>query len=203
MTPLEAIRIWGLEKLGRYYSHYRAIVLNSQPDDLNIGNILVQIPRVQGGMKIVARAKTFAGGPGFGRKYFTPQPGEIVWVEFENGNPTKPLWSYHTWGEGECPEELQGIHTCGLVTPNGNKVVITEGEDKDSLEVKINDTSIKLEGDTITINGGKNKGLINIDEFRNFVDAVSKDLLIAKSGTNVAKWMASGLPKVEDTKVVH
>lgn len=83
MTPLEAIRIWGLEKLGRYYSHYRAIVLNSQPDDLNTGNILVQIPRVQGGMKIVARAKTFAGGPGFGRKYFTPQPGEIVWVEFE------------------------------------------------------------------------------------------------------------------------
>lgn len=203
MTPFEAIRLYGLEKLGRYYSKYRALVIDSQPDDKNIGNILVQVPRVQGGMKIIARSKAFAGGPGFGRKYFTPQPGEIVWVEFENGNPTKPLWDYHTWGETECPEELQGIHTCGLVTPNGNKVVITEGEDKDTLEVVINDTSIKLEGDTITINGGENKGLVNIDELRNFIDAVSKDLLVAKSGTNVAQWMGTGLPKLEDTKVVH
>ena len=203
MTPLEAIRIYGLEKLGRYYSKYRALVLDSQPDEDGTGNILVQIPRVQGGMKIVARAKAFAGGSGFGRKYFTPQPGEIVWVEFENGNPTKPLWDYHTWAQGECPEELQGIHTCGLVTPNGNKVVITEGEDKDVLEIAINDTNIKISGDTITINGGEKKGLVNIDVLRDFIDAVSKDLLVAKSGTNVAQWMASGLPQLEDTKVLH
>lgn len=203
MNPLEAIRIYGLEKLGRYYSKYRAIVLDSKPDEENIGNILVQIPRVQGGMKIKARAKAFSGGSGFGYKGFTPQPGEIVWVEFENGNPTKPLWDYHTWAKGECPEELQGIKTCGLVTPNGNKVIITEGEDKDILEVTINDTNIKISGDTITINGGNNKGLVNIDVLRDFIDAVSKDLLVAKSGTNVAQWMASGLPNLEDTKVTH
>ena len=203
MTPLEAIRIYGLEKLGRYYSKYRALVLDSQPDEEHIGNILVQVPRVQGGMKIVARAKDFSGGPGFGRKYFTPQPGEIVWVEFENGNPTKPLWSYHTWAKEECPEELHGIHTCGLVTPNGNKVVITESDDKDTLAIAINDTTIEMSGDTITINGGKNKGLVNIEELRNFIYAVSKDLLVAKSGTNVAQWMGTGLPKLEDTKVVH
>lgn len=203
MTPLEAIRIYGLEKLGRYYSRYRAIVLDPQPDEEHTGNILVQVPRVQGGMKIVARSKAFAGGPGFGRKYFTPQVGEIVWVEFENGNPTKPVWDYHTWANGECPEDLHGIHTCGLVTPNGNKVVITEGEDKDTLEIAINDTNIKMSGDTITINGGENNGLVNIDVLRDFIDAVSKDLLVAKSGTNVAQWMASGLPKLEDTKVVH
>lgn len=203
MTPLEAIRIYGLEKLGRYYSRYRALVLDSQPDDKNIGNILVQVPRVQGGMKIIARTKAFAGGPGFGCKYFTPQPGEIVWVEFENGNPTKPLWDYHTWGETECPKELQDTHTCGLVTPNGNRVVITEGESKDTLEVVINDTSIKLEGDKIVINKGDNKGLVNVEAIRGFIDAVSKDLLIAKSGTNVARWMATDLLKLEDTKVVH
>ncbi len=203
MTPLEAIRIYGLEKLGRYYSKYRAVVPDSQPDEDHTGNILVQIPRVQGGMKIIARAKPFSGGSGYGSKYFTPQPGEIVWVEFENGNPTKPLWDYHTWAQGECPDELQGTKTCGLVTPNGNRVVITEGDDKDTLEVKINDTSIKMTGDTITINDGKNKGLVNIDVLRDFIDAVSKDLLVAKSGTNVAQWMASGLPKLEDTKVVH
>lgn len=203
MTPLEAIRIYGLEKLGRYYSRYRALVLESTPDDEGTGNILVHIPRVQGGMRIVARAKAFAGGSGYGCKNFTPQPGEIVWVEFENGNPTQPVWEYHTWANGECPEELKDPHTCGLVTPNGNKVVITESEDNDTLEVVINDTSIKMSGDKITINGGDNKGLVNIDVLRDFIDAVSKDLLVAKSGTNVAQWMASGLPKLEDTKIVH
>lgn len=205
MTPLEAIRIWGLEKLGRYYSSYRALVIDSHPDDDNIGNIIVQLPgRVQGGMKIKARAKQFRGGPGFGAKYFTPQPGEVVWVEFENGNPTKPLWSYHTWAQDECPEDLKDIHTCGIVTPNGNKVLIEESEDGDSMSVTINGgSSIRVEKDKITFNKGDNKGMVNIDQLRSFIDAVSKDLLAAKSGTNVASWMASDLPKLEDTSITH
>lgn len=205
MTPLEAIRIWGLEKLGRYYSSYRALVIDSNPDDKNTGNILVQVPRVQGGIKTIARAKPFIGGPGFGAKYFTPQPGEIVWVEFENGNPTKPLWSYHTWGDNECPEELQDIHTCGIITPNGNKILIQESVNgEDSLSVSINEGSIlKIDKNTVTFNDGTNKGLVNIDELRNFIDAVSQDLVVAKSGTQVAKWMATGLPKLEDSKIIH
>lgn len=203
MTPLEAIRLWGLEKLGRYYSQYRAMVLDPHPDDSDTGNILVHIPRVQGGMKIVARSKSFIGGPGYGCRYFLPHVGEIVWVEFEGGNPTKPLWSFHTWGQNECPDDLKGRNVCGLVTPNGNRVIITEGEEKDTLEVQINNTSLKLEGDTITFNGGNHKGIINVDKFRSFVDAVSKDLLIAKSGTYVSQWMATDLPEIEDTKVLH
>ena len=71
-NPFEVLRIWGLEKLGRYYSQYRAIVVDSQPDDKNIGNIMVHIPRVQGGMKIVARSKASIGGPGYGKRFFLP-----------------------------------------------------------------------------------------------------------------------------------
>ena len=48
INVLEQLRIYGMEKLGRYYSQYRAIVLDPKPDDLNTGNIKVHIPRVQG-----------------------------------------------------------------------------------------------------------------------------------------------------------
>lgn len=203
MTPLEAIRLWGLEKLGRYYSKYRAIVLDSNPDNDNTGNIIVKIPRVQGGMIIKARSGSFYGGIGFGYKGFTPKPGELVWVEFENGNPTKPIWSYHTWGKLECPKDLRDINSCGIVTPNGNKIIIKESESKNTLEIIINNSSILLEDDQITINGGTNKGLVNIEPLRGFIQAVAKDLLIAQSGSNVSKWMSSDLSKLEDKKVNH
>lgn len=205
MTLLEVIRVWGLEKLGRYYSCYRAIVIDPHPDEDNTGNIIVQIPgRVQGGMVIKARSKQFKGGPGFGCKYFTPDKGEVVWIEFENGNPNKPLWSSHTWANGECPEDLQDNNTCGIVTPHGNKVLIKESEEGDSFSITINDGStVLVEKDKITFNTGENQGLVNIEQLRGFIDAVSKDLLAAKSGINVATWMATGLPKLEDTSIVH
>lgn len=228
MTPLEAIRIWGLEKLGRYYSAYRAFVIDPQPDDKHIGNILVHIPRVQGGMKIIARAKQMYGGPGFGAKYFQPKAGEIVWIQFENGNPTKPIWSYHTWAENECPEELQDINTAGLVTANGIKVLLNEPESGDSSlliqfpegpEVSVNQDSvtitkdqsvIKIEGSSVSVNSekvtfndGQNGGLVNISILRDLITTLQKDLVLAKSGTNLASWILQHSFDLEDKKVTH
>ena len=223
MTPLEAIRIWGLEKLGRYYSSYRAFVLDPKPDDKNIGNILVHIPRVQGGIKIIARAKSFYGGPGFGYKYFQPHRGEIVWIEFENGNPSKPLWSYHTWAEEECPEELRDINTAGLVTANGNKILIEETNDGSTIKVSINEGStFMLKDNTVTIeaekvsvdttkaengiilfNQGKKGGVVNISALRDLITAIQTDLAVAGSGTQVASFITTHLVDLVDTKVKH
>ncbi len=33
-----------------------------------------------------------------GFKYLAPKVGDIVFVTFEFGDPTKPLWEYHGWG---------------------------------------------------------------------------------------------------------
>ena len=115
------------------------------------------------------------------------------------------MWSYHTWGKDECPKDLQDIHTCGIVTPNGNKFLIQETEDSNKVSLLINDgTTIEIDGDKMTINGGNNKGLVNIESLRDFIQAVSKDLLVAKSGTNVAQWMATDMAtKLEDPNVTH
>ena len=116
----------GLEYLGRYYSTYRAIVINNN-DELNMNRVHVYIPSVQNGIKIWALPKsTTIGGCFLGLKVTTPLVGEVVYIEFEGGDPLRPLWSYHGWATGETPDDLKDNNSIGLVTPEGNKIYIKD-----------------------------------------------------------------------------
>lgn len=116
----------GLEYLGRYYSTYRAIVINNN-DELNMNRVHVYIPSVQNGIKIWALPKsTTIGGCFHGLKLTTPLVGEVVYIEFEGGDPLRPLWSYHGWATGETPDDLKDNNSIGLVTPEGNKIYIKD-----------------------------------------------------------------------------
>lgn len=223
----------GVEALGRYYSSYRGIVM-SVDDPEKAGKIAVQIPSIYNITKW-AFPKYHHGGPNTGFKYLTPPVGSLVYVEFENGDPSHPLWSFHGWAIDEVPEELNNPNTLGLVTPKGNKVylndddgvlkVVTNGgtsvkmvipddkeEDESEVTIDINDKGIQVKSkrnitiqddDRIIINGGINRGLVNIEQIESLVEAILKDLLIAQSGVNLNKWMAEEMPKMEDKKVSH
>ena len=116
----------GLEYLGRYYSTYRAIVINNN-DELNMNRVHVYIPSVQNGIKIWALPKsTTIGGCFHGLKLTTPLVGEVIYIEFEGGDPLRPLWSYHGWATGETPDDLKDNNSIGLVTPEGNKIFIKD-----------------------------------------------------------------------------
>ena len=116
----------GLEYLGRYYSTYRASVINNN-DELNMNRVHVYIPSVQNGIKIWALPKsTTIGGCFHGLKLTTPLVGEVVYIEFEGGDPLRPLWSYHGWATGETPDDLKDNNSIGLVTPEGNKIYIKD-----------------------------------------------------------------------------
>ena len=116
----------GLEYSGRYYSTYRAIVINNN-DELNMNRVHVYIPSVQNGIKIWALPKsTTIGGCFHGLKLTTPLVGEVVYIEFEGGDPLRPLWSYHGWATGETPDDLKDNNSIGLVTPEGNKIFIKD-----------------------------------------------------------------------------
>lgn len=65
-------------------------------------------------------------------------------------------------------------------------------------------SKIEVTGDSITINGGQNKGLVNVESVRSLVEALMKDLLIAGSGSNLSQWMATDMATaLEDKKVTH
>lgn len=205
MGPLDILRTRGLESIGRYYGTYRALVLNNE-DDQNQGRIFVHIPYVQTGIKAWAYPKSIGGGLGYGFKYLMPPKGEFVWVEFEYGDPARPVWSYHPWAQGEMPEELKSPNVIGLVTPKGH--YITLSEDEDVLTIQLEEgSSLRLEKDKITLKGSsgeaENQGLVNVGPLRKFIEAVAKDLMMVGSGANVAQWMTNGMVDLEDTKVVH
>lgn len=205
MGPLEILQTRGTEAIGRYYGTYRAIVLDNE-DGINVGKILVQIPFVQSGIEVWAYPKSIGGGLGYGFKYLMPPKGEFVWVEFEYGDPARPVWSYHPWALGEMPDELKSPNVIGLVTPKGHQIILDEENDTFFLKLE-GGASLKIEKDQITLVGqdgeSQNKGLVNIEPLRGFIQAVAKDLMVLGSGVNVSQWMAQDMLNLEDTKVIH
>lgn len=134
MTLVELIQERGLEAVGRFYSKYRAIVVDNKDPD-GIQNLMVVIPSIHDGIRTWARPKSQQGGIKYGMKYLTPMVGEVVWVEFEKGNPLKPLWSFHGWAIDEIPEELKENDTLGIVTPQGNKIFLKDDDGKLSISI--------------------------------------------------------------------
>lgn len=208
MDFISIIQKYGLEHVGRYYSTYRGMVVEVL-DDEGMGNILVFVPSV-GSLTVLARPKSFVGGINHGMKYISPKVGDVVLVEFEKGNPSIALWSYSSWGMGERPEELDDPDTLGIVTPSGNKIYLKDKEGKLILKIDKevdlevdNGSKVNITKDLVEINGGKNRGLVKIEALEELVVALQADLIVAKSGTNLSKWMSKYLPTWEDKKVTH
>jgi len=100
---VERIKMFGLEHFGRYYGTYRGVVIeNRDPEDR--GRIRVMVPSVAPDVVLPEWAipKTPAA---FEYGFFWPPPihtdekPSIAWVEFEGGDPTKPLYTGGYWGE--------------------------------------------------------------------------------------------------------
>jgi hypothetical protein len=83
----------------KYYGKYRAVVTNNV-DPLLIGRIQVIVPDVASlvpstwAMHCVPVAGVNMG------MFSPPQIGTGVWVEFERGDPSKPIWTGCYWGLG-------------------------------------------------------------------------------------------------------
>ncbi len=206
---VEKIQEFGIEFLGRYYSFYNGIVEDND-DLLKTGKLQVYVPSILGGIHIIAAQKSTFGSLGSGVKFLSPIIGDIVRIEFENGNLSMPVWSPSNWTQNEVPEELKPLDSVGFVTPNGNKVYL---QDNDGIltiqvtgeaEIKVEDgKSIRVSKEKVEINGGENGGIVNISAIRSLITALQKDLLIAKSGANLAQWMAENMSKLEDTNTTH
>lgn len=156
------ITFQGIESLGRYYSFYRGVVLdNVDPEHMN--RLQVAIPEVQGGIDIWALPFAQHGGLETGFKYLAPELGDTVWVMFEYGNPSKPLWTYCGWGSDQIAPELDSPTRMGFVTPNGNKILLEEVNGELLVETEGN-IQIKTKDKVITLNEGKNEGMVKINE---------------------------------------
>lgn len=171
----------GIESLGRFYSIYRGMVMdNDDPNHMN--SLQVAIPEIQGGIIVWALPFGQHGGLKTGFKYLAPEIGDTVYVMFEYGNPSKPLWTYHGFGLKQIPEELDGPNKMGIITPNGNMVILdeTSGELNIFTEGSITIKSNKV----IKFQNGSNEGLIKINELTNKLNQTISELEALRSSFN-------------------
>lgn len=87
----------------RYFGKYRGTVVDTD-DDTGRGRLQVAVPAVLGELKTWAMPCVPYAGDGVGF-YSLPKPGSGVWVEFEGGDPSFPIWTGCFWADNELPDE--------------------------------------------------------------------------------------------------
>ncbi|HEY8204615.1 MAG TPA: phage baseplate assembly protein V [Pyrinomonadaceae bacterium] len=88
--------------MSRYYGKYRGKVFNNTDPDQK-GRIQVTVPAIFGDVPLnwAMPSVPYAGMQN--AFYAIPPLQANVWVEFEGGDPEKPIWSGCFWGIGEVP----------------------------------------------------------------------------------------------------
>lgn len=142
----------GLEYFGRYYSSYRAFVIDTE-DPKGMNRVKVVLPTIHSNDEegTWAYPKNNWGGKDYGTN-LQPLKGDMVWVEFELGDLDYPIWSHGGYAKDEKPKEFVN-NTYGLKTPKGNLVIVDDREGKEGLLVKLKDNKdwIKLNLDNLEL----------------------------------------------------
>lgn len=87
----------------RHFGKYRGTVTNNS-DDTRRGRIEVRVPAVWGNTPVWAMPCVPYAGEKVGF-YSLPEPGTGVWVEFEGGDPSFPVWTGCFWADNELPDK--------------------------------------------------------------------------------------------------
>ena len=106
------------------------------------------VPAVMGDEAIWALPCLPLAGPGMGA-YLIPEVGAGVWVEFEAGDPSYPVWSGCYWGDGQTPTDNEGTDASPTL-----KVI----RSKEGLMVTLND-----EDQVITVSDKDGKNVVTIE----------------------------------------
>ena len=146
----------------KYFGKYRGSVISNE-DPLKMGRIQAQVPDVFGlATSGWAMPALPLAGPQVAT-YAIPPKGAGVWVEFEHGDKSFPVWTGCWWGDqGEVPASaLAG----DLSVPNivlqpqagtqGAPTVILSGSGDSITLTTAGGASLVITGDTIVISNGK------------------------------------------------
>lgn len=86
----------------RYFGKYRGVVTDNA-DETKRGRVKVRVPAVLGAVEVWAMPCVPYAGKQVGF-YAIPDAGAGVWVEFEAGDPSFPIWTGCFWGADELPD---------------------------------------------------------------------------------------------------
>ncbi len=179
--------------IGKYYGKYSGVVMDNQDTD-KAGRIQVQIPSIFGTTQAVWARPCFPA-----RHFFVPDIGDMVWVEFEAGDPSYPLWVGTWYKDGAVPTEAAVSPPDNRViqTPSGHTVEFSDksGDEKILIRHKGNAfLSIDKNGSVLIANqkgssislDADQQNITILEQHSNVVTMTSDGVTIAnKSGTTI------------------
>jgi uncharacterized protein involved in type VI secretion and phage assembly len=135
----------------RFYGKYRGTVTDVA-DSTNRGRIKAKVPAVLGEQETgwCMPCVPYAG-PDVGF-VFLPEVGSGVWIEFEGGDVSYPIWSGAYWRDDEMPSSA-GPAVKTIQTKAGHQILI----DDDATSVTITDpngNTMTLDSSGITLDRG-------------------------------------------------
>lgn len=136
----------------RYYGKYRGVVVDVDPGTLRLK---ATVPAVLGEVPSgwCMPCVPYAGKDvGF---FFVPDKGAGVWIEFEGGDVSYPIWSGCYWRAGELPSDASPS-TRGLVTKAASKLLFDDDGESVTLE-DANDNTVLLDSTGVTSTRGSQK----------------------------------------------
>lgn len=134
---------------GHFFGKYRGTVTENA-DSSNRGRLKVRVPAVLGTVESWAMPCVPYAGDSVGF-YSLPEPGTGVWVEFEAGDPSYPIWTGCFWGDGELPDP----GGASVKIWKTEKVTLRIDDSADELEMQTTSQSkVKLASDIQSESGG-------------------------------------------------
>jgi uncharacterized protein involved in type VI secretion and phage assembly len=143
-----------------HYGKYRGIVTDNQ-DPNNLGRLKARVPEVlldvESGWALPSVPYS---GSGSGL-YTVPEPGTGVWIEFEAGDVSRPIWTGCWWGTGGLPKNNAGTAATpamkiirseqGLMVTmddDGQTIHVSDQNARNMLEIKVQQGRITIKGAT-------------------------------------------------------
>ncbi|MFL6844088.1 MAG: phage baseplate assembly protein V [Allosphingosinicella sp.] len=155
----------------RYFGLYRGTVSNNV-DPMLLGRLQVKVPSVPGASELSwAMPCTGYGGSSVGF-FALPPVGTNVWVQFEEGDSSAPVWMGVFWDSATRPPADPPVELMKVFKTSGITVTITDTPGAAMFEIKTASgakiglgptgieidngmgASIKLQGPQTSVNGG-------------------------------------------------
>lgn len=117
----------GENMMSPYYGKYRAVVVDVK-DPQQRGRVRVQCPKVLGTAKSAWCEPCVPVAGDFNGDFCLPAIGETLWIEFEGGNPNKPVYSGGWYSESSTPQgDYANATKERTISFNGTKISMKSG----------------------------------------------------------------------------
>lgn len=176
---LDNLLQFGLEYFGRFYGLYRGTVQSNKDPD-NQGRIKVVVPSIgdheigdwaypvmiHGGKDPDDDAKKYG-------EFWPPEEGDGVWVAFENGDPSIPIYMGGWYAKDELYEDFQAESeksptARGWRTKGGHKIVLDDKDGEQVLTVSWtngeDESKLQIDSDSTVILDVKGKHILHLKE---------------------------------------